>query len=369
MATPLKDLYNDTFFDYFIQSFAEVHPAFDGKRFKREVYAGAWPSMELKERMHHTADVLAKHLPADYAQATDRLMRYVDHWHKTKRRGYGLELMFLPDFLERHGLHDVETSVVAMEKITTISSAEFAIRPFLNKYPERMMQQMYRWAEHPDEWVRRLSTEGFRPRLPWGLAVPYLKKDPSPVFRVLEMLKNDTSETVRRSVANNLNDISKDHPEMVLQVLARWKNEHPDTEKIVKHASRTLLKQGNIKVLELFGSGSSKNLEWKTDATLPARIKVGDKLPFAFSITHTGKNTQKVRLEYVIYFLLKNGTHGRKVFFIAEKELEHGQTLDIKKSHSFKPITTRTYYPGTHKVAALMNGKEFEIGEFLLEEF
>jgi len=368
MATPLKDLYNDTFFDYFIQSFTEMHRGFDGKRFKREVYAGAWPAMELKERMHHTADVLAKHLHADYAQATAQLCAYVDHWHKTKRRGYGLELMFLPDFLERHGLHDVETSIAAMEKITVISSAEFAIRPFLNRYPERMMQQMYRWAEHPNEWVRRLSTEGFRPRLPWGLAVPYLKKDPSPVLHVLEMLKNDPSETVRRSVANNLNDISKDHPETVLRVLARWKNEHPDTEKIVKHASRTLLKQGNTKVLELFGSGSAENLEWKNGAPLPATIRVGDKLPFAFDITYTGKNMQKVRLEYVIYFLLKNGTHGRKVFFIGEKELAQSQTLHIKKAHSFKPITTRTYYPGTHKVAVLMNGKEVEIGQFTLEE-
>lgn len=366
MATALKDLYNDTFFDYFIQSFSEIHTSFNGKKFKKEIYAANWPQLELKQRMRHSADVLAKQLPTNYPEAADYIIRYTNHWHKSKYRGFGLEMMFIGDYIERYGLHDVETSIKAMEKFTTISSAEFAIRPFLNKYPERMIKQMDIWSKHPHELVRRLSTEGFRPRLPWGLAVPYLKKDPSPVIPILETLKNDTSETVRRSVANNINDISKDHPNVVLELLTRWKKHHPETEKIVKHASRTLLKKGHPAVLELFGSGASKNLALEITDGIKNKIHVGDSQSFSMNISYTGKGEQKIRVEYVIYFLLNNGKHGKKVFFISEKTLTKGQLVNIKKSHAFKPITTRTYYAGTHKMAILLNGKEYDLGEFIL---
>lgn len=362
----LKNLYNDTFYDYFIRSFQEIFPAFDGKKFKKEIYSGNWNELELKERMRKSADVLANHLPKNFVEAAPLLHMYSDNWHNTKKRGFGLELMFLCDYVERYGIHDVETSIAALEKITTISSAEFAVRPFLNKYPERMQQQMYIWSKHPHELVRRLSTEGFRPRLPWGLAVPYLKKNPAPVIPVLETLKNDPSETVRRSVANNLNDISKDHPDIAVELFSRWKNVHPETDKIVKHASRTLLKKGHPAVLELFGAGSIKGISFAQTQALQEKIKVGDVQSFPFQISYTGKKEQKIRLEYVIYYLLKNGQYGRKVFFISEKLLQDGQRIAINKSHAFKPITTRTYYAGTHKMAVLVNGKEFELGSFVL---
>lgn len=364
MATPLKDLYNDTFFDYFIQSFSAVYPSFNGAKFKKEIYAGNWNTLELKERMRKSADVLAKQLPKHYPEAAQCIIHYTEHWHAKKLRGYGLELMFVCDYIERYGIHDVETSIKAMEKFTTISSAEFAIRPFLMKYPERMQQQMAAWSKHPHELVRRLSTEGFRPRLPWGLAVPYLKKDPSWVIPILETLKKDSSETVRRSVANNLNDISKDHPERVLEILARWKKEHPETEKLIKHASRTLLKKGNTHVLELFGSAPSKHLTLEIVDGLKNKIGVGDVQQFSVQVQNKGQSEQKIRLEYVIYFLLKNGQYGKKVFFISEKTLNKSQRILIKKAHAFKPITTRTYYGGTHKMAILLNGKEYELGEF-----
>lgn len=364
MATALKDLYNDSFFDYFIGLFSPVYKPFDGKKFKKELYAGNWDTLELKERMRKAADTLAKQLPENYDEAVPLLQAFAERWHS--RRGYSFELLFVCDYVERYGLHDVEMSIRAMETLTVMSSAEFAIRPFLNRYPERMIAQMYTWSKHPHEGVRRLSTEGFRPRLPWGLAVPYLKKDPSPIWPVLETLKADPSETVRRSVANNLNDISKDHPEQVLEHLARWKGRHPETDKLVKHASRTLLKRGNPEVLELFGAGASKHLDLVPENAPKAEICVGDTQSFSFRVTHSGKAPQKIRLEYVIYFLLKNGQHGKKVFFLGEKEIGAGESLSFKKSHSFRPITTRTYYPGTHKLAVLLNGKEYALGAFEL---
>lgn len=368
MATALKDLYNDPFFDFFIASFQGVYPALDGKKFKKEVYAGNWPRLELKERMRRSADVLAKHLPPDYTDAAPYLQAYATHWYTLPGRGFSFELLFLCDYVERYGLHDVETSIQTMEKLTTVSSAEFAVRPFLNKYPERMIPQMHAWSKHPRELVRRLSTEGFRPRLPWGLAVPYLKKDPTPIWPVLEALKTDASETVRRSVANNLNDISKEHPQQVLERLTRWKKEYPQTEKLVKHASRTLLKQGHPQVLELFGAGTSEHLTFAQEGSLTPKVQVGEPQTFAFHVSHTGKkkDEQKLRLEYLIYYRLKNGQYGKKVFFLSEKNITNGQTLRIQKTHTFRPITTRTYYGGTHKMAILLNGKEYELGEFEL---
>ena len=367
MATPLKAYYDDTFFDYFIASFREVDPTLDGEKFKRDVYAGAWERLELKERMRRAADVLAAHLPADFALAAPYLIRHTDRWHRTGRRGFGLQLLFLGDFVERYGLHDVETSIRVIEKITTLGSAEFAVRPFLNRYPDRMAEQMERWSNHPDESVRRLSFEGYRPRLPWGLAVPRLKKDPAPVLRVLETLKNDPSETVRRSVANNLNDIGKDHPETVVELLFRWKTQHPETEKIVKHAARTLLKRGHPGALALFGSGSSEYLALTVTRGIDPETAVGGTQAFAFDVRHTGPAEQKIRVEYVIYFLLKNGQHGRKVFFVTEKTLPPGGGTHIKKSHTFRPITTRIYYPGIHRMAVLLNGKEYALGTFELK--
>jgi len=366
MATPLKNYYNDRFFDFFSSVFSEVYTTFDGKKFKEQIYAGEWEKLELKERMRKTADVLASMLPKDFKEAAQYIQAFADHYHASNRSGFGFELMFVCDFVERYGIDDVETAIQTMEKTTTLSSAEFAVRPFLNKYPERMMKQMNTWSKHPHELVRRLSTEGFRPRLPWGLAVPYLKKDPSPVFEVLESLKDDASENVRRSVANNLNDISKDHPEKVLEVLTRWKKNHPETERVIKHASRTLLKQGHQEILELFGSSSSEYLSFMLVDGLTSTIRVNEAQAFSFQIHHTGKTEQKIRVEYVIYFLLNNGKHGKKVFFITEKILQPGQNIQLKKSHTFKPITTRTYYEGLHKMAVLVNGKEYGLGEFNL---
>lgn len=367
MATPLKDLYNDQFYNYFISAFEEVAPNFVGKKFKKEIYDGNWEMLELKERMRKSADILALQLPKNFSESSLLLISFADNWHKTKRRGYGLELMFLCDYIERYGIHDVETSIKVMEKITTISSAEFAIRPFLNTYPQRMEKQMKVWAKHKHELVRRLATEGYRPRLPWGLAVPYLKKNPQPVFSILEILKNDSSETVRRSVANNLNDISKDHPELVIAIFSRWLKEHPETEKIVKHAARGLLKKGNAEVLKLFGAGENEQLNLTWNETLKPIITVGDTQTFSFTIQNKGNEQQKIRAEYVVYFLLKNGLFGRKVFFISEKTIAPKSEIQISKKHAFKPITTRTYYPGEHKMAILVNGKEWELGSFTLE--
>ena len=162
-------------------------------------------------------------------------------------------MVFL-DFVEVFGLDDYEASIPALEYFTQYMSAEFAVRPFIVKYPKQMLAQMLVWSKHTNPDVRRLSSEGSRPRLPWGIALPALKKDPAPVLPILEELKLDPSESVRRSVANNLNDIAKDHPEVTLQVLHSWQAlDREEIAAITRHALRTLLKDGHPQALELLG--------------------------------------------------------------------------------------------------------------------
>ena len=366
MATPLKDLYNDTFFAYFLKQAEAAYPGFKSKAFLKAVYAGNWENLELKERMRKSADALRQVLPGNFQDSVDFIHSFAQYCEANNHRGFGLELMFLPDFVERYGIENPNLALPALESITRISSAEFAVRPFMNRYPERMHTQMLEWSRHENEWVRRLASEGFRPRLPWGLAVPHLKKDPSPILLVLENLKTDSSETVRRSVANNLNDISKDHPERCIQILNRWRETHPETERIIKHASRSLLKKGNSEVLDLFGAGDASKLDFSIASPLPGSLAVGESLPFGFSLQNTAKKTRKIRIEYVLYFRLKNGDFGRKAFYMSEQELQPGQRILLNKKHSFRPITTRRYYNGKHKLCIQINGKEFDMGEFNL---
>lgn len=174
--------------------------------------------------------------------------------------------MFFPDYIERFGMEDYAVAVGTMERLTAFTSCEFAVRPFIKKHEGQMLEQMLGWSEHSSHHVRRLASEGSRPRLPWAMALPKLKKDPSPILPILENLKVDSSEYVRRSVANNLNDISKDNPDVALSVFRDWIGHSPETNRIVKHGCRTLLKQGVPEAMELFGF----SYPCRTSAKLPS---------------------------------------------------------------------------------------------------
>jgi 3-methyladenine DNA glycosylase AlkC len=214
---------------------------------------------------------------------------------------------------------------------------------------------MYKWSNHPNAMVRRLSTEGFRPRLPWGMAVPYLKKDPSVILPVLEKLKQDESESVRRSVANNLNDIAKDHPEIVLKLAAEWSGQSKETDWVIRHGSRTLLKKGNAGALKHFGLAEAKGVKIEALQTSKKRIKVGDALNISFSLKV--KAEIKLRIEYGIDFVKANGKTSRKIFKLSEGFFEKG-TYEFSRKQSFKDFTTRKHYAGKHTLAIIVNGVE-----------
>lgn len=367
MAEPLKNIYSEAFLDEFAGQLKQFHSPLNSDLFLQEVFADSWEKLELKERMRRIAEVLRTHLPDDLSQALDILCKLSDFLRGDTEESMSFPHMFIPEFIQQYGLAHYELSVQAMERITQFSSCEFAIRPFLCEYPERSMQQMQKWAHHPQAMVRRLASEGSRPRLPWGLGVPYLKVDPRPTLPILEALKDDTSETVRRSVANHLNDIAKDHPELVLGLVEDWSGRSRNTDRLIRHACRGLLKQSHPRALALFGLGQADKIEVSHLQLESDEIKVGDYLHFSFKLEHAHDSALTIRLEYAIYFLKANGSWGKKVFKISEKEHPQGEAIAIQRKQSFRPITTRTYYPGTHRISIIANGREFEPATFQLK--
>jgi 3-methyladenine DNA glycosylase AlkC len=345
----------------------EIWNPFPVKKFTNQVFNDEWPSLELKQRMRHISSQMQSSLPSPYAHATEIVTASAEHLIALHGARMTFEYGFMADFIERFGLDQPDISIPALEQITQWTSAEFAVRPYLLKYPDRMHQQMYDWSFHSSPFVRRLSSEGIRPRLPWGLGVPPLKRDPSPVLRILENLKNDPAETVRRSVANNLNDIAKDHPSLVLKTITGWKGTSEETEWVIKHASRGLLKKGDTKALKLFGFVSAPTGVIIEHFKCGKSVPIDGKLDFSFTIHNQGKKSVKTRLEYTIDFITSTGKNSIKVFQIREKVMEANRSESVKRFQRFSDLTTRKHFPGRHRLAIILNGQEVSSAEFMVK--
>ncbi len=359
---PFKNVYNREWVALLCSGIAGVWSEFDARCFTESVFAGNWEARELKDRMRHISRTMGAFLPKDYAEAI-RIVRA----SAPVMDNFSFSAMVFPDFVEVHGMEDWELSMGALEQFTQQSSAEFAVRPFIVRDQDRMMAQMLVWAGHESADVRRLASEGCRPRLPWAMALPELKRDPEPILPILEKLKGDESEYVRRSVANSLNDIAKDHPDLVVDILREWGND--DSKEMVKlsrHALRSLLKQGHGGAMELVGLGSVPNVVVSNLRVAESVVRVGDSLSFEFEIINSGESAANLMVDYVVGFVLARGKVGRKVFKLSKFVLGSGERRTVSKRHSFKPITTRVYYPGVHSIGIQVNGfvlveTEFEL--------
>lgn len=360
----LKNMFNEQSVAALADAIQRAYTAFDKASFSARVFDDGWESRELKQRMRHITVVVHDFLPPDYRAALDILRRAL-----ASLADCGFVQMVFPDYVEIYGLGDWDASIAALEEFTQQVSAEFAIRPFIERYPDRTMAQMLEWAQHASPHVRRLASEGCRPRLPWGITLPGLKADPSSILPILERLKDDESESVRRSVANNLNDISKDNPDVVLDLLRRWQAH--DTEQIrwiTNHALRTLLKKGRPEALELLGYPSEPAIAVHNLTIEPEAISIGENVTLSFDIESLSNRPQTLMIDYVVHHMKANGELSPKVFKLTKKTLQPGQILHITKRHSFAPVTTRRYYPGQHAIEPKINGKLFERAGFVLSE-
>ena len=262
----------------------------------------------------------------------------------------------LGEFVARRGLAEPERALVALHALTQRSSAEFAIRPFIVAHPALAFTTLQRWAQDPSAHVRRLASEGSRPRLPWGLRLQALVLDPSPALPLLVALRDDPSEYVRRSVANHLNDIAKDHPAIV----ATWLREHlpgasRERRALLKHASRTLIKQGHTEVLAHWGAATP----FEGSARLviaPRRVVVGDSVSMRLHLRSTSSDAQALLIDYAVHHVKASGSTSAKVFKGWELTLAAGEQRTLQKSHSMRAVTTRRYHAGRHVIDVRING-------------
>jgi len=357
MAERLKDIYfTKDSMGAFADTIGKVYPNFNKRKFLDHIFDGTFKAMEFMERSKHVTLCLHEALPQSYNEALD-ILKTAAPLVK------GAEALSLPDYVATYGMDESDLSLPALGYITKYITAELAIRPFLDSDPEKAMAFMVEWAGDKNDNLRRLASEGCRPRLPWAMALPKFKKDPSPILPVLEKLKNDKSENVRRSVANNLNDISKDNPKIALGVCKKWYGESAETDKIVKHACRTLLKAGNKQALMIFGYSNPSAMDVSNFKLDKNKIKIGENLNFSFDLTLKTKG--KVRLEYAVFYVKANGKLSKKVFKITENDYRPG-THSFSKKQFFGDMSTRKHYPGTHSISIIINGEEKEKASFEL---
>jgi 3-methyladenine DNA glycosylase AlkC len=379
MTEPFKNMWNERFFDGFTKALKSVVDDFDEHKFLSQIMDDEWENRELLQRARHITATLKNFLPADYKSAIKKILEVINclketpYWLSLKQMkdtqySLSLEYGIFSGFVEEYGVDDYQTSVDAIEEITRFTSCEGAVRPFIIKYPKEMMEQMLAWSKHESPWVRRLSSEGCRPRLPWTMAIPHLKKNPAPILPILENLKNDVSKFVRLSVANNLNDIAKDNPETVIDIVKKWRGQSENTDWVIKHGCRTLLKQGNAEVMELFGFEAKKNIHIQDFRILTPEVKIGKSLEFEFKLLNSNTEKTKIRLEYGLYYQKANGTLSKKVYKISEKDYAAHSTTHITRKQSFRLITTRVFHTGLHRVSLIINGNELEKRDFKLIE-
>ena len=358
MAEQLKNLYSKEFIKKLANRLFLAFTNFEKEDFINSIFDISWQNLELKQRMRHIAITLNKYLPFSYKKQLEILK-------EVKKDFTGLEAMIFQDFVEVFGLDDFDESMKALEVFTQDASSEFAIRQFILKYEEQTMNQMKIWAKSKNEHLRRLSSEGCRPRLPWAISLPKFKQNPTKPLEIIELLKNDKSLYVRKSVANNLNDISKDNPQLVIKFVKENLGSTKELDWICKHASRTLLKKGDKQILELFNFDKSHHINL-IDFCYDKSVNIDENLSFSFEI-NSDENIGNIRVEYVIYYLKSNNIHNKKVFMISQNEIKSSSKKFTKKQ-SFKNMTTRKHYLGKHFIAILINGEEILKKEFYLND-
>lgn len=352
----LKEQLNITAIAELSERIIEVYPEFDGQAFAEKASTGL-TQLELKARVSHIIDALAAFLPQDFCQTARIIEQLADNWNQQNAERNWTSYAAWPviDYVSVYGLAYPQRAFSILEKLTPLFTAEFAIRAFVEQHFDLSYQQMLRWAEHEHEHVRRLASEGLRPRLPWAAHISTLRADPSPLWPLLNKLKADPSGYVRRSVANNLNDISKDHPEQVLAVCNNWQQDHnKDTDWVIRHGLRTLVKSGVKAVYPLLGFTVHPQLSDINLTLAVTKLAVGQSLEFKLDLV--SEQFQHVVIDYRIGFARATGQQGYKVFKWKNTKLEPHQPIQLKKTHSFKPISTRRYYPGTHTIEVLLNG-------------
>lgn len=366
MAEPLKDRFGPDVPVRIAAMIAAVHPGFPSEAFVARALEG-YDDLELTPRARQIAHALAAHLPPDSEAAIAVLVASLG---PPIRRLEGMEsFLYLPHvfFVSEYGLECFEASLEAQYQLTQRFTAEFSIRAFLERYPDETLARLRLWAHDPDVHVRRLVSEGTRPRLPWAQRLRAFQRDPAPVVDLLERLKDDPEPYVRRSVANNLNDIAKDHPDVVVEVARRWLDgASSDRCALVAHGLRTLVKAGHPEALAVLGFASDTTFVVERLTVAPDAVAVGGKVRVEVDVRNPHDEVKPVVVDLRVHFVKSDGSLRPKVFKGATLDLDPGATRRVRKTVSLAQHSTRTHYPGRHHVEALVNGSPMGRAEFVV---
>ncbi|SIO84543.1 DNA alkylation repair protein [Nocardiopsis sp. JB363] len=341
------------------ESIRAVRPEFDVESYAAEVDRRVGP-LELKDRVLVMAQGLRDRLPEHYPEAAAVLVASLKDplVEGDGMFNEGFHLMAVARFVEEYGLDHPDSSLPALVEITKRHTGEFAVRPFVQRHYEPTMALIRACAVDPDPNVRRFASEGIRPRLPWARRLPEFVADPLPVLEVLETLRSDPSKYVRTSVANNLNDIAREHPDLVLDLAERWTRESPtpETAWTVRHALRTLVKEGDQRALALLGATGGEHVLVHGPTLSPGVLDLGGTLRIRVELENTDTRPHTVVIDYVVHHVRADGSRGRKVFKWTRVELCSGERRALEKKHPVRPISTRTYHSGEHLVEVQVNG-------------
>jgi 3-methyladenine DNA glycosylase AlkC len=368
MAEPLKTFFSPALVRRLATDIQRVESSFPARSFIRQAIIGL-DELELLDRGKHIARALADHLPDDYPSAIDVLLRSLGPEHTVDELlGTAMApFYYLPHtlFVAASGLDDFELSLRAQYELTKRFSAEWSIRAYIARDPERTFAQLAVWAGDANAHVRRLVSEGTRLRLPWASRVAWLDANPQRVLALLELLKDDPTTLVRRSVANNLNDLSKVHADLSVETCRAWSSGGSlETRALVRHALRSLVKKGHRGALAVLGAGAQPHVEVGAARLSAKSIRVGGKIGFSFSITSRAPRAQELLVDYAVHFVKANGASRPKVFKLKQVALVARSSARFEGKVSFAQMTTRRHYPGRHRIEVLVNGVAFPLGEF-----
>lgn len=323
---------------------------FDRAAFLAAASAGL-EALSIMERARHIADALRQALPVPYPAALDILRAMAP------RLTHGFQAIAVTEYVARNGLGDAPRSLAALADLTRFGSAEFAIRPFLAADSAGTLAVMRGWCDSDDEHVRRLASEGSRPRLPWAARVPALKADPTLAAPILEALNRDESAYVRKSVANHLNDIAKDRPDWLVERLAAWPGNDARTRWIIRHALRTLIKQGDARALALIGVGAGAAVTVLHFSVTPEAVRLGEAIAIRADLRSTAGAAQRLVVDYRVHYARSGGKTGAKVFKLRTFDLGAGEAVTLGTRQIIKDFSTRRHYPGTHALELIVNGQ------------
>ena len=377
MAESLKTFFSPSLVRRLAADIERVHPSVPSRGFVRDASKGL-DELELLDRGKHITRALERHLPAHYPDAVDILLRSLGPEHATDELlGVGMApFYYFPhtQFVATRGLDHFELSMRAQYELTKRSSGSFAsafpitessVRPFIAADPERTLATLRQWARDSNAHVRRLVSEGTRLRLPWAMRVQWLDTNPERVLELLELLKDDPAPLVRRSVANNLNDLGKVHPSLLARTCGVWlEDASAERRALVEHALRSAVKRGDASALRLLGYGKKAAVAIEDVRVVPARVAIGGSVAIRFVLASTSRSKQELLVDLGVHFVKAGGKTGRKVFKVKRVILSAGEKVALTKSISLAIHTTRTPRPGRHGVDVIVNGHATRVGQF-----